>query len=165
MAKVTPFHNNIAYGEGDTIPQLLLKVKVFDVPKVFEIEQATGEYCKKNDKSIVFLRLPVAHSELNAIELIWANVKGEVTRKNKTFKMKDVKMLMEKALANVEVEEWVNAIKQTEKVEEKYWRMDFLLKMPITLSLIIRVDPHEDSETEPEFDEDDLNETVNEQSN
>ena len=31
--------------------------------------------------------------------------------------------------------------------------------------LIIRVDPHKDSQTEPEFDEDDLNETVNEQSN
>ena len=61
----------------------------------------------------MILRLPVAHSELNAIELIWTNVKGEVARKNKMFKMKDVKMLMEKALANVTVEEWVNAIKHT----------------------------------------------------
>ena len=119
----------------------------------------------KKDKSIVILRLPVAHSELNAIDLIWANVMGEVARKNKMFKMKDVKMLMEKALASFTVEEWVNAIKHTEKVEEEYWRMDFLHKMPTTLPLIIRVDPHEDSETEPEFDEDDLNETVNQQSN
>ena len=39
---------------------------------------------------------------------------------------------------------------------------DFYTKYP---PLIIRVDPHEDSETELEFDEDDLNETVNEQSN
>ena len=40
-------NKNIAYGEGDTIPQLLLKVKVLDLSKVFEIEQASEEYCKK----------------------------------------------------------------------------------------------------------------------
>ena len=44
---------------------------------------------------------------------------------NKAFKMKDIKMLIEKALANVTVEEWVNAFRHTEKVEKEYWRMDF----------------------------------------
>ena len=58
----------IAYGEGDTIPQLLLKVKVLDLLKVFEIEQATEEILLK--KSIMILQLPVTHSELNAVELI-----------------------------------------------------------------------------------------------
>ena len=67
-------------------------------------------------------------------------------------------MLMEKALANVPVEEWINAKKSI--VE---WIL--LHKMSTTSPLIIRVDPHQDSETEPEFDEDDLNETVNEESN
>ena len=90
---------------------------------------------------------------------------GGGSEEEQNVQVKDVKMLMEKALANVTVEEWVNTIKHTEKVEEEYWRMDFLYKMPTTLPLIIRVDPHEDSETEPEFNEDDLNETVNEQSN
>ena len=103
------------------------------------------------NKSIVILQLPVAHLELNAVKLIQANVKGEVAWKNKTFKMKDVKMLIEKALAKVTVKEWANAIKHTEKVEEEYWRMDFLHKMPTTPPLIIRVDPQEDSETKPEF--------------
>ena len=37
-------NENTACGEDDTIPQLLLKVKVLDVPKVFEIEQATEEH-------------------------------------------------------------------------------------------------------------------------
>ena len=67
------------------------------------------------------LRLPVAHLELNAIELIWENVSRGVARKNKTFKMKDVKMLKEKALANV-------------TVEEEYWRIDFFgTKCPLPL--------------------------------
>ena len=39
---------------------------------------------------------------------------------------------MEKAFANVTVEEWVNAIRHTEKVEEEHWRMNFLHKMPTT---------------------------------
>ena len=82
-------------------------------------------------------------------------VRGEVAMKNKTFKMKDVKMLMEKALANVTVEERVNAIKHTKKIEKECWRMEFLGKMPTTPPLIIRVDSHEDSETQPEFDKDD----------
>ena len=51
-------NKNIAYGEGDTIPQLLLKVKVLDLLKVFKIEQASEEHCKKN-KLIVILQLPV----------------------------------------------------------------------------------------------------------
>ena len=68
-------------------------------------------------------------------------------------------------MANITVEKWANAINHTEKVGERYWRMDFLDKMPTTTPLIVRVDPREDSETEPESDEDYLNETVNEQSN
>ena len=64
---------------------------------MFEIEQATEEYCKNNNKSIVILGLPVARSELNEIELIQANVQEEVARKNETLKMKDVKILMEKS--------------------------------------------------------------------
>ena len=99
----------------------------------------------------MILQLPVAHLELNVVKLIKANVKGEVAWKNKTFNMKDVKMLIEKALAKFTVEEWENGIKHTEKVEEEYWRMVFLHKMPTTPPLIINVDPQEDSETEPEF--------------
>ena len=88
-------------------------------------------------------------------------------RKNKTFKMKDVKMLVEKALANITMEEWVNAINTHthRKLKKSIGEWIFLHKMPTNPPLIIRVDSHQDSETEPEFDEDDSSETVNEQSN
>ena len=43
--------------------------------------------------------------------------------------------------------------------------MDFLHKMHTTPPLIIRVDPQEHSETEPEFDKDGLNEIINNNQN
>ena len=105
---------------------------VLDVPKVLEIEQATEEYCKKyqvdRDPTITCCAFRTEHNRVDM-----GKCQGEVARKNKMFKMKDVKMLMEKALANITVEEWVNAIKHTEKGEEEYQRMDFCTKCPLPL--------------------------------
>ena len=44
------------------------------------------------------LRLPPYHADLNAIELIWANMKGYVARHNLSFKMIDVKTHIENAI-------------------------------------------------------------------
>ena len=40
------------------------------------------------------LRLPVAHPELNPIELAWSVVKGYVTKHNKKFTLKDIEELV-----------------------------------------------------------------------
>ena len=42
------------------------------------------------------LRLPPYHPDLNAIEMIWAEVKGDVAKKNVTFRMAEVMKLCEK---------------------------------------------------------------------
>ena len=81
--------------EADTIPLLLQKVNFVPVPKEFELKRITRKFCEENNRTVTVLRLPAAHSELNAIELIWALCEGEVARKNTTFKMADVKRLME----------------------------------------------------------------------
>ncbi|KAM7282786.1 uncharacterized protein ISCGN_000027 [Ixodes scapularis] len=47
------------------------------------------------------LRLSPYHCELNPIELIWGQVKNEVARSNSSFKLKDVKVLLEQAIKNV----------------------------------------------------------------
>ena len=47
------------------------------------VEVLTERYCELTGKCIVILRLPVGHSELNPIELIWAKVKIEVAKKKK----------------------------------------------------------------------------------
>ncbi len=51
----------------------------------------------------VILRSPVRHCELNAIELIWAQVKGYVAERNTTYKIADVQRLYEEALKVVSI--------------------------------------------------------------
>ncbi|KAJ8911297.1 hypothetical protein NQ315_003288 [Exocentrus adspersus] len=46
-------------------------------------------------RQITVLRLPPYHCELNPIELVWAQVKGDVARNNTSFKLSDVKILLE----------------------------------------------------------------------
>ena len=63
------------FDRKETIPMLLEKVCSILVPTANEIERITYDFNKKNDCDIKVIRLPVAHSELNAIELIWAMLK------------------------------------------------------------------------------------------
>ena len=44
---------------------------------------------EESTKNVKLLWTPVAHCELNAIELIWANVKSWVAKNNKTYKVND----------------------------------------------------------------------------
>lgn len=118
--------------QKDTKLKLLDKSKAIFVPKEYVLEKMTNEYCRIHEKDIVILRLPIGHSELNAIELIWAQTKNEVARKNVTFKLADVEKLMNEALSNVTSSNWAKAIKHVEKVEDAFRKIDF---------------PNEDAET------------------
>ncbi|XP_018573234.1 uncharacterized protein LOC108912486 [Anoplophora glabripennis] len=71
---------------------------------------------------ITILRLPPYHCEL--IELIWARVKGEIARENRSFKLADVERYLKKALENVTTEDWRKCINQAEKEEKKMWDVD-----------------------------------------
>lgn len=51
------------------------------VIKTFIIEKLTQEYCLESGKNIEVIRLPIAHSELNPIELIWKNIKNQAAKK------------------------------------------------------------------------------------
>lgn len=84
------------------------------------------------------LRLPPYHCEFNPIELIWAQVKGEVARKNTTFKFRDVKNLFDVALSNVTAENWVNAIRHVHGEERKMWQLDITMEIQVE-PLIINV--------------------------
>lgn len=73
------------------------------------------------------LRLPPYHCELNAIELVWAQIKNEVAAKNTTYKMKDVKELLLNAIANIDSEKWKRCIEHVIKEEEKMRKLDGLI--------------------------------------
>ena len=89
------------------------------------MEKSTSEYYEREKKDIKLLRLPVGHSELNPIELIWAQMKNEVARKNVTFNITDVKKLMEEAMAHVTPNNWKKAVGHVKKVEAAFRKLDF----------------------------------------
>ena len=71
------------------------------------------------------LRLPIGHSELNPIELIWGLTKNKVARTNFKFNLTAVKNLMSNALNDVTAKDWSSAIEHVIKVENAFRKIDF----------------------------------------
>ena len=88
------------------------------------------------------LRLPPYHADLNAIELIWADVKGYIARKNLSFKFSDVKVLIDEAFNQVSSDKWSNCCSHVKTVEEKYWSTDIAVENEIE-KIVIYVDNSE----------------------
>jgi len=105
-----------------TKPSLLQTAKPHFQPKEYLLEKIVGQ-CQKQIK---ILWLPVAHCELNPIELIWAYIKNAVARENKTFKIKDVLQLCQSKLSTVPQSVWANSVRHAQKVEQYYWDKDRL---------------------------------------
>jgi len=57
------------------------------------------------------------HCQYNPIELVWAQVINEVTTKNTTFKLADVKKLIYEAINSVKKENWEKCVKHAEKLQ------------------------------------------------
>lgn len=74
------------------------------------------------------LRLPPYHCELNPIELIWAQVKGYIAANNKTFKLPEVKHLLEQSIKRVTRESWKKCVEHVLKEEEKLWKLDDIIE-------------------------------------
>ena len=127
--------------ERDTKASLLNKSRNIFIPKEYVLEKTTELFCGAHGKNIVLLRLPVGHSELNAIELIWAQTKNEVARKNVTFKLADVQNLMNEALSNVTAKNWEKAINHVEKVEDSFRKIDFAEEdsVPVVERMVIHL--------------------------
>lgn len=101
------------------------------------------------------VRLPPYHCQYNPIELIWAQVKGEVAKKNSTFKMADVEVLVNNALDEITKEAWTKCGEHCSKLQHA----DFLkegLRDEILESIILTINPDESSTDEHENDDDEL---------
>jgi hypothetical protein len=69
--------------------------------------------------------------------MIWAQVKGDVAANNKTFKLEDVRLLLEKGIQNVTPERWEKCVKHVIKKEDKMWNLDGLMETVIEPLIII----------------------------
>jgi hypothetical protein len=85
------------------------------------------------------------HCELNPIEMIWAQVKGYVAANNKTFKLEDVRLLLEKGIQNVTPERWEKCVQHVIKEEDKMWNLDGLMETVMEPLIINLQDSSDDS--------------------
>ena len=92
------------------------------------------------------LRLPVRHCELNPIELIWANCKNFVARNNSTFKMADVKVLINSAFGRITPDVWARCEDHVMKIEENYWKTDLVAESTIQPVVINLAESDSDSQ-------------------
>ena len=72
--------------------------------------------------------LPVAHCELNPIELAWANVKEYVRKHNQQFTMAEVKHLTPTGISVTTPDLWKKYTEHCRRVEDKYWEEHGLIK-------------------------------------
>lgn len=107
-------------------------------------EKRLDQLTKELRPDVELIWLPVAHCELNAIELIWAYVKNKiakVNRSNAEEKGNSVNVtrdLCEETLQTVTPELWAKCVKHAIKVEDHYWEKDHLCdEIPLVQPIIV----------------------------
>ena len=99
------------------------------------------------------LRLPAYNADLNAIELVWAQVKGYVARQNSSFKSAGMMQLIENGLQSVTSEQWKSCCEHVCSVEEKYWANDVAIEEEMERLIITVTSSDEDTDTASETDD------------
>jgi len=64
---------------------------------------------------------------VNPIELTWASVKNYVRMNNTTYKLQDVRKLLEEGMERVTPDIWQNYVAHMTKEEDKFWQIDIIL--------------------------------------
>ena len=94
------------------------------------------------------VRLPVAHCELNPIEMAWAQVKHYNKTHTTQFTLTEMERLTHEAFQVVTPERWSSLVAHVEvKVEDHYWASDGL-QMDLVEEFIIRVEENEDDSSD-----------------
>lgn len=140
--------------------ETMLKMQLLDLVRVNKqkyIKYATDEMAR--EKNITVLRLPPYHCELNPIELVWAQIKSEVARKNKTFKLADVKILLNEAISNVTANDWKKCVVHVKKDEQRMWDLDIHVEAVVE-PLIITPDADSSSDSDMSLDSNSADESM-----
>ena len=127
-------------------PELYELVKANKPPPVYLTDRLA------NEAGHEVLRTPPRQCQLNSIELIWSPVKGSVSSKNTTMRLKDVLDLTKAAVSEVTQEQWAKVVSHTIKVEEEHWRLDNLVDEvdPLIIPLGLDSDASSSSGSEDE---------------
>jgi hypothetical protein len=116
---------NIEIPPGRCFKRTLLELSDSQPVTVKYIVQDLAE---KSGKEIKILWLPVAHCELNPIELIWSFVKRDIGKNNSKGGTKEVEKLAKQAISKVTPELWKNCVNHCIKIEQKMRERDNLVE-------------------------------------
>jgi len=109
-------------------------------------EKRLEQMVKLNRPDVELVWLPVAHCELNPIELIWAFVKNKISKVNmanqaeKGRSMDVMNSLCQEALRSVTPDLWKRCISHAKKIEDNYWVKDELIEdVPLVEPVVINL--------------------------
>lgn len=147
------------HGKGISTEDNLLKLQLLELAK---------EYCRLHPTTYVIddlvthsgrtiLRLPPYHCNLNPIELIWAQVKQHVAANNITYKLGDVKELLNEGIRIVTAERWKDCVNHIIKEEKRMWDLDGIVE-DIVEEIVINLGSDSSSEEliDEELTDDDM---------
>lgn len=101
----------------------LLKRELYEMAKTFSNGNKYRIDTVAEEAGHEVVRLPPYHCQYNPIELVWAQVKTYVAQRN-TFKMADLKPLLKEALRNVTPQNWMEAVRHAEQLQNQDARQD-----------------------------------------
>ena len=116
----------LTWAAEKTNRQMLQEAHRLKPAAVYEIQRiadtfATGNFCIK------VLFLPVAHPELNPIEMIWGRIKRKTASCNMTFNLNDVDAIARSEIDKVDISIFAKYYEHTLKEEEKFKELSNLL--------------------------------------
>lgn len=141
--------HGIVYDKSELKADLMKKIIAAKPTKEYHTDVIAAKFTHK------VLRLPVAHPELNPIELAWSVLKGFVARNNKKFTLREVEALVIQGINTVTPAMWTSFCRHTENVENEYWKRDCLVEEVVEEMLIDVGDSSDDESSDEELSDSD----------
>ena len=114
----------LTWAEQKTKYQLVFRAKkIYPTPK-YKI-QKIADNLENDNFSIKVLFLPVSHTELNPIEMVWALLKRAFASKNVSFMLTEVQQLTRRRLQFLTAAQFAKFYEHAKKEEDKYRCMSF----------------------------------------
>jgi len=100
------------------------------------------------------VRLPSYHCQYNPIEMIWAQIKGEVAKKNHFFKIAVVEVLINNAIDAVTKENWAKCSEHCAKIQDEDLMKEGIWDEIMEL-IILTINPDDSSSDDDDDDDND----------
>lgn len=118
-----------------------------NIYKIDEILKAAGHEV---------LRLPPYHPDLNPIELVWGDIKGQLAKIEIDSNLDKKKNTLEQLFAEFSVEKWVNCDKHVQTIENEYCLHDRIVDEEMDRFIINLQDSDSSSYTDSDDDSSDM---------